>query len=173
VNAEKEPIKLVMAAAFAYAAKLPAYVFHSGAGVFGKTRFEDTPAVRDFAQVLKLLPGDLPKWDRNDGKEGSAPFTSFAGGVPNRYWPELEGSEDGCVRNVGSRKGDRFVCVPIGIRPGGLQVEARRSLEFSAHHPISGEVLRKAAMRKGERLTLPQGPGGLIIVGRIVGTKEK
>jgi hypothetical protein len=174
VNTEKEPIRLVMAAAFAYASKLPAYVFHSEAGVFGKTRFEDTAAIRDFAQVLKLLPSDLPNWTRNDGKEDSAPFTAFAGGLPNRYWPEVEDGAGGCVRNTGSRKGDRFVCIPIGIRAGGgLELEARQALEFTAHHPISGEVLRKAAMRKGDRLTLPAGPGALLIVGRTPGADQK
>jgi hypothetical protein len=40
VSAETESIRIVMAAAFAYVAKLPTYVFHSEASVFGKTRFE-------------------------------------------------------------------------------------------------------------------------------------
>src|SRR5690606_4529802 len=45
VASEQDPIKIVSAAAFAYTAKLPAYVFHSEAGVFGKTRFEDMAAI--------------------------------------------------------------------------------------------------------------------------------
>ena len=167
VNAEKEPIKLVAAAAFAYAAKLPAYVFHSEAGVFGKTRFEDTPAVGKFAHVLRLLPPDLPNWRRNDGKEKAAPFTAFAGGRPDHYRPEVAGAKDGCVRNAGGRKGNEFVCVPIGLRAGGLRVEAREALEFTAHNPLSGEVLLSATMRPGEQLTLPQGPGALIILGNV------
>ena len=167
VNAEREPIRLVAAAAFAYAAKLPAYVFHSEAGVFGKTRFQDTPAVDRFGHVLRLLPADLPNWERNDGKEAGAPFTAFAGGRPNAYWPEVDGARDGCVRNTGSRRGERFVCVPIGIRPGGLQLEARQALEFTAHDPLTGEVVKAAAMRRGERVTLPAGPGALLVLGRV------
>jgi hypothetical protein len=45
VNVETEPLRLVMAAAFAYVAKLPMYVYHSDAGVFGKTRFENIPGI--------------------------------------------------------------------------------------------------------------------------------
>jgi hypothetical protein len=166
VNAEKEPVKLVMAAAFAYTAKLPMYVFHSEAGVFGETRFQDTPAIDRFGHVLRLLPPDLPNWERNDGKGESAPFTTFAGGQPDKYWPQVKDARDGCVRNTGSRNGDRFVCVPIGIRPGGLPLEARHALKFTAHDPLTGEALKTATMRPGERVTLPAGPGGLLILGR-------
>jgi hypothetical protein len=166
VDAEKGSIRLVMAAAFAYAAKLPMYVFHCEAGVHGRGRFEETPGIDRFAPILRLLPGDLAEWRRNDGKAEDAPFTAFAGGRPDRYWPEVESARDGCVRNVGSRKGDRFVCVPIGIRPGGLEVQARRALEFTAHDPLTGKSLKSATMQAGERLTLPPGPGALLILGR-------
>jgi hypothetical protein len=167
VNTEREPIRLVMAAAFAYAAKLPMYVFHSEAGVFGKTRFEETPAIDRFEPILRLLPADLPGWERNDGKGERAPFTAFAAGQPNRYWPEVDSARDGCVRNTGSRKGERFVCVPIGIRPGGLEVQARLALRFTAHDPLTGQAVLTADMRQGEKLTLPPGPGALIILGQV------
>jgi hypothetical protein len=168
VNTEQEPIRLVMAAAFAYSAKLPMYVFHSGAGVFGRTRFEDMPGIDRFGHVLRLLPPDLPSWERNDGKEAGAPFTVFAGGQANRYWPEVESARDGCVRNTGGRKGDRFVSVPIGIRAGGLQIEARHDLEFTAHNPLTGEAIKSVMLQRGERLTLQSGPGALIIRGQIL-----
>lgn len=168
VDTETEPTRLVMAAAFAYAAKLPMYVFHSEAGVFGKSRFEDTPAIDRFAPVLRLLPNDLPNWERNDGIEQEAPLTVFAGGQSNRYWPDVDSADDGCVRNTGSRKGDDFVCAPIGIRPGGLQVEARRALRFTAHDPLTGAPIVSATMQPGENLRLPAGPGALIILGRLL-----
>ncbi len=167
VNAEQEPIRLVMAAAFAYSAKLPMYVFHSGAGVFGRTRFEDMPAIDRFGPLMRLLPPDLPSWERNDGKEARAPFTVFAGGEANRYWPEVDGAPDGCVRNIGGRNGDEFVCVPIGIHPGGLQIEARHALKFTAFDPLTGEMKLTATMRRGARVTLPAEPGALVILGRV------
>ncbi|HWN96928.1 MAG TPA: hypothetical protein VNT99_18005 [Methylomirabilota bacterium] len=173
VAAESSSIRLVMAAAFAYAAKLPMYVFHSQAGVFGKTRFEDTPAIREFHRLKDILPADLPNWRRNDGKQKEAPFTVFAGGQPNRYTAEVPASRDGCVRNIGSRKEDRFVCVPIGIRADGLQIEAREDLEFEAINPLTGKSIQSARMKTGERIVLSAGPGALILTGRVSRTARQ
>jgi hypothetical protein len=157
-----------MAAAFAYSAKLPMYVFHSGAGVFGKSRFEEMPGIDRFRHILSLLPPDLPKWERNDGKEPRAPFTVFAGGMPDRYWPEVDAARDGCVRNIGSRKDDRFVCLPIGILPDGLNVAARERLSFTAYDPLTGEALESATLQPGEQKRLEAGPGALLILGRML-----
>ena len=168
VNSEREPIRLVMAAAFAYSAGVPAYVFHSEAGVFGKTSFQATPAIDQYKTVLKLLPPDLPGWQRNDGKEPSAPFTVYAGGKANMYWPEGGTAKDGCVRNTGSRKDDRFICVPIGIRSGGLELESRNALRFAAHDPLTGKTLKSGVLRAKERVTMPAGPGGLLILGNML-----
>jgi hypothetical protein len=168
VSAETETIRLVMAAAFAYVAKLPAYVFHSEAGVFGKSRFQDTPGIDRFRPLMRLLPGDLASWRRNDGKEASAPFTVFAAGQPNRYWPEARGSRDGCLRNTGSRKEDRFICAPIGIRPGGLTLQAREHVRFRVYDPLTGAAIRSARLDAGQKLTLAPGPGALLIVGRVL-----
>ena len=141
------------------------------AGVFGKTRFEDTPAIREFNRLKDILPADLPNWRRNDGTQKDAPFTGFAGGRPNRYAAEVPASRDGCVRNIGGRKDDRFVCVPIGIRADGLQLEARVDLQFEAIDPLTGNIVRSAKMKAGERIVLPAGAGGLIVVGRVSRTK--
>jgi hypothetical protein len=167
VNAEKDPLRLAMAAAFAYTANLPMYVFHSAAGVMGKTRFEETPGIGCFAPLIQVLPADLPNWERNDGLEDRAPLSVFSEGKPNRYWSDSESARDGCLRNIGGRHDHRFVCVPIGIRGEGLNVEARKNLEFTAHHPLTGETLKSAVMRAGERQTLPSAGGALIIVGRL------
>lgn len=142
VATENSRIRLVKAAAFAYVARLPMYVFHSEAGVFGTSRFEDTPGIKDFRYLLEIQPGDLPNWRRNDGC-------------------------DGCVRNIGAQAGDRFICVPLGIRENGLQLQAREDVRFEVFDPLTGKVLLTAEMKAGEQLRLPQGPGGLIIRGRI------
>ena len=167
VASEKEPIKLVMAAVFAYVAKLPAYVFHSQAGVSGKTQFEDTPGIEQFGKIISRLPPDLLGWRRMDGKSEEAPFRVFAAGQADRYGPETDSSRDGCVRNVCSLKGDRFVSVAIGIRPGGLEIQARQLLHFTAFDPLTGEAAMSADLQPGERLKLPAGPGALIIQGHI------
>jgi hypothetical protein len=145
------------------------YVFHSEAGVFGRGRFQDMPGVDRYSHVLRLLPPDLPNWERNDGKGEGAPFTIFAGGQADRYWPDVKGDvRDGCVRNVGGRKGDAFVCVPIGIKDGGLEVQARSALRFTAFDPMTGATVHAAAMRAGQRVVVPAGPGALIVTGTLL-----
>lgn len=167
VASERDPIRLVMAAAFAYVAGLPMTVFHSEAGVLGRSRFEEMPGVRDFRPLLDILPGDLANWERNDGRQAGAPFTAFAGGRPDRYWPEVSDAPDGCVRNIGARRGSRFVCAPIGIRPGGLVLEARRPLDFRVYDPLTGKVVLSAVRQAGGRVRLPQGPGAYLLTGDI------
>lgn len=166
VASETESLRLVLAAAFAYAAKLPMYVFHSEAGVFGRTRFEDTPAITDFRRLRALLPADLPSWQRDDGTGGGAVFTTFAGGQAGQTWPAVPGATDGCVRMAQSRRGPRFVCVPIGLRPAGLTLEARTALRFRALDPRTGELALARSLGQGERCTLPAGAGGWLLLGR-------
>jgi hypothetical protein len=144
------------------------YVFHSEAGVFGKSRFEEMPGIDRFRHILRLLPPDLPQWERNDGKDPRALFTVFAGGTPDRYWPEVEAARDGCVRNIGSRKEDRFVCLPIGILREGLNLAAREHMRFTAYDPLTGEALESATLRSGEQKRLKPGPGALLILGQIL-----
>jgi hypothetical protein len=167
VNTETEPIRLVMAAAFAYTAKLPMYVFHSEAG---RVRQDPLPG---YAGNRPLPPGSAPAAAGSGELAGGTtarrrglPSQPFAGGKANRYWPDVDSGADGCVRNIGSRKGKRFVCVPIGIQPGGLTLEARTSsVRFSVYDPLTGKRVLSAACRAGERCVLAQGPGAYIILG--------
>ena len=77
-----------MAAAFAYVAKLPGYVFHSEAGVFGKTPFEETVAIERFGALLRIIPPDVPSWNRFEGKSREAPLRVFADEKIDRYWAD-------------------------------------------------------------------------------------
>ncbi|HOX43119.1 MAG TPA: NBR1-Ig-like domain-containing protein [Myxococcota bacterium] len=162
VASEERPIRLVMAAAYAWVAKLPMYVFHTSAGVRHQVAFEDMAGVSDFVHLRHILPGDVASWARNDGKEAAAPFTAYAGGQPDRYRPELA-SEDGCVQNIGARKGALFVALPMGIGPAGLTLQAREPLTFKVFHPLTGEVLGEPSLAAGEQLHLPQGPEAYIL----------
>lgn len=157
VDAERDPVRLVTAAAFAYAAGLPLYVFHCEAGVFGRSRFEGTPGVDRFGPLLRLLPPDLPGWRRFGAGDDEAPL-----GVAGE-------GRGGCVRSVLAGKGERFVCIPIGIGPAGLPIEAREAVELAVHDPLTGAVVRAPTLRRGERIVLPAGAGTWIVMGRRVG----
>jgi hypothetical protein len=165
VARETDPIKLVMAAAFAWGANLPMYVFHSGAGVRSLEPFAGLPGIDQFVRLAAILPPELPAWVRNDGLEPAAPFTVFAGGQPGRYWPEVPGATTGAVRSTGKIKGDEFVSLPIGILAGGLELEARRAMSFQVFDPLTGAAVASMSRRAGERFTLARGPGAYIIKG--------
>jgi len=178
VSSETDPIKLCAAAVFAYLANLPAYVYHSRAGVYGyarccppagdEARFEETAGINAYQYLRQILPPDLASWARHDGLEPSAPFTVFCDGQPNRYWPDVSGATNGCHRNIGSAKGSEFVCFPMGILDGGVTLEARRPLQCQVFHPLTGAVVSNLTLNGGERYTLPQGPGAYILKGTVL-----
>jgi hypothetical protein len=165
VNVENDPIKLVMAAAFAWGAGLPLYVFHSDAGVFGNTTFESRPGVGDYVHLNDIMPPDAASWVRNDGKESSAAFTSYCNGQANKWWPEVSGAASGVVRNTGKIKGGEFIALPIGILAGGVELEARRPMSFQVYNPLTGAVAYNLTKNTGDHFTLVQGPGAYIIKG--------
>jgi hypothetical protein len=183
VASESDPVRLCSAAVVAYVAKLPGYVFHSRAGIYGhenccppggaELRFEDTPGMDAFRQIRRLLPRDLANWTRNDGLEAAAPFTVFCSGQPDRYWPGVERTGDGCVRNFGSSKGDQFVAFPMGILAGGVTLQARRAVRFEVFHPLTGAVVTNMALRPGIQFTLPQGPGAYLIKGNLAQSQAR
>jgi hypothetical protein len=169
VGSENDPLNLCCAAIFAYMANLPGYVFHSRAGIYGfekccppggnPLRFEEVDGVEAFSHIRSILPPDLASWTRNDGIETNAPFTVYSNSEPNRYWPEMTSPTNGCVRNIGSTKGTEFISLPMGILPGGVTLEARRSVHFQVLNPLSGTVLSSHTMSTGERLTLKTSDG--------------
>jgi hypothetical protein len=101
----------------------------------------------------------------NDGIEPSAPLTVFCNNQPNRYWPQATRPTDGCVRNIGSIKGNQFVCFPMGILGGGVTLEARRPVRFQVIDLSKGDVVPNVRLNAGQRWPLSQGPGAYICKG--------
>lgn len=167
VSVENDPIKLAMAAAFAWAAGLPMYVYHSSAGVFGQAPFQEMPGVGDYKELLKILPVDLSGWTRNDGREPSAPLTAYADDLADKWWPEVKGARSGVVRNTGAAQpgGAEFVTLPMGILPGGVTLQARKAMAIRVFNPLAGSVVTNANLSKGAMLWLPQGLGAYIVRG--------
>lgn len=175
VSSENDPVKLCAAAVFAWIANLPAYVYHSRAGVSGymnccppsggEVRFQDTAGISAYQYLRAILPADLASWIRNDGLEAGAPFTVFCNGQANQYWPNVASPTSGCDRNIGSAKGREFVCFPMGILSGGVTLQARRPVRFQVFNPLTGAVVSNVTMNTGNSVTLPQGPGAYILKG--------
>ena len=105
-------------------------------------------------------------WRFHHDRQKESPFTVFENGHANRFWPDVPESRDGCVRATGSRAGDRFVSIPMGIREIGLQILAREPVRFKVFEPLTGKVIMTTELKAGDQRRLPQGPGGLIILGQ-------
>lgn len=175
VAAEDDPVRLCSAAAFAFVAGLPGYVFHCRAGIFGydpccppageRLRFESAPGIDAYRHLARLLPPDVASWNRNDGLEPAAPFTVYCDDTPNRYWPESAKAKQGCVRNIGASRERAFVCLPMGVLEGGVRLEARARIKFEVFDPLTGDQVARKALRAGERMDL-RGAEAFIIRGR-------
>lgn len=150
VASESDPVKLVLAAAYAYASRLPMVVFHSQAGVFGKTRFEETPAIRDHRHLMHILPPDLANWTSLDGKDPASPVGA-----------------EGCLTMTCNISDNRIVCVPVGIRPEGLTLTARVSIHLRAVDLLTGNELRRFHLNAGDRFTLSDTSRALVLIGRV------
>ena len=108
----------------------------------------------------------MANWTRNDGLEQSAPLTVYCNNRPNQYWPDATHPVDGCVRNIGSTKGNQFVCFPMGILRDGVTLQARRAVQFEVIDPLAGTPVARHALAAHEKVTLPRGPGAYVCVGR-------
>jgi hypothetical protein len=165
VDTETDPIKLVTAAAYAWMAGLPMYVYHTSAGVRGLQTFESMAGIDDYLHLAKILPGDIANWQRYTGKEAAAPFITYANGQPNKWWTEVASPTSGVVDHIGNVNGNRFYTLPIGILGGGVELEAKEDMTIQVFNPLNGEVVHAATPSSGERFTLVQGPGAYIVKG--------
>ncbi len=137
VASESDPVRLVLAAAYAFASRLPMFVFHSAAGVFGRTSFEATPAIRDFGPLLRLLPGDLPNWSAEEGRA-----------------PRAELFAEGCLSLACCRQAGRFVGIPVGVQPDGLRLTTRVPMRLRALDLLTGRELAVVNLEPGRAATL-------------------
>lgn len=169
ISDESHPIHLASAAAFGYiAGKLALYVYHTNAGVRHDQTFgsHGEPCNTAFMNLKNIIPVNTQNWTRNDGLGAAAPFTVFCGGVPNTYWwLPAYGGNDGCHSNTGSRNGNEFICYTMGIRPGGVLMQARENMTLEAINPLDGGILAGAWLPAGTQFVLPPGSEAWILKG--------
>ena len=167
VAQETDPIKLASAACFSWISKLPSYVFHTSAGVRRDVTFQSMSGI-SLPYLRQIIPGDVAKWGRNDGKGPTAPFTAYCNGQANTYWTDFgtQNLPNGCHRNIGAWKDNQFICYPQGILGGGLTLQARQTVTFTVYNPLTGAVVMGPTTKNaGDQFTLAQGPGAYIIKG--------
>jgi len=130
VRPESDPVKLASDALVTWVSGCAAYVWHSGAGIFG--RFQDDghgrvvqanvydqpeadAGLRLIDRVRDELPNDLPNWSRaNNGWTAPNPVPPF------RFTQDDVGegatAARGVVRSYSALRGDRFCTVVLGAR---------------------------------------------------------
>src|SRR5688572_27988567 len=86
-------------------------------------------------------------------------------GQANRWWTEVVGATNGCLRNISAVKNGRFVTTPISILGGGLQIQARRPMQFKAYNPLTGGIAYNQTLAANASFTLGQGTGAYVIIG--------
>jgi hypothetical protein len=167
VSSENSPVRLVSAAAYAWMSGLPMYVFHSNAGVFGNTRFQDMAGINSFRHLDNILPGDIANWaQRTEGKDSFAPFVTYANGQANKFWTDVANPTSGVVRHLSNVDGDKFYTLPVGILAGGVQLQARQNMTIQVFNPLTGDVVHESTPSASQTFTLAQGPQTYLIKGR-------
>ena len=159
VAEERDPIKLVMAAAFAWGANLPLYVFHSEAGVFGNTTFESNPGIRDYVHSQRDHParhGQLGAQRR----QGSRRRVHHLLQRPGQQ--VVAGGRRGHQRRGPQHRQDqgrRVLHLPDRHSRRRRGTRSPQADEFQVYNPLTGAVAYNLTKNTGDRFTLPRARG--------------
>jgi hypothetical protein len=161
VASEDDPVRLVAAAIATYVSGLPAYVYHSRAGVRGDLEIDTMPGVGAYTHVAGIVPGDLASWTRKNAHWDDAPFVVYAGDGAgnlhaNRMWPDLDGPTSGVVRAYGAVSGEQFFVFPMGILDR-VVMAPRRACELDVVDPMTGAVVAHHTLDAGQQFELTGG----------------
>lgn len=165
VAEENDPVRLVAAAITTYVSGLPAYVYHTNAGVRGDQNLWEMPGADAFVHLRALLPPGLSAWQQQNAHWNTAPFIVYAGesGVlyPDTMWVDLGDPESGVVRAYGAIQGQQFVVFPIGIL-NKVILEPRRPMHFDVIDPMTAAVVTTQDLGPGQQFELAGAPALLI-----------
>lgn len=115
---------------------------------------------------MRILPRDLSDWQRNDGREATAPFTVFLDGAPNQYWTEPAGHNSGALRNCGALKGNEFVALPLGLLEDGAILEACKNMTFTEYPLPECQPTKEHILQRGQQFNLQTPSSVCLLRGR-------
>ncbi|HMV66506.1 MAG TPA: NBR1-Ig-like domain-containing protein [Myxococcota bacterium] len=153
VAEDRDPLRLVMAAAVTWIAGQPLYVLHTGAGVRGggqADRDRGRPAnlwevenidatLAGLRNLRARLPGGLASWERHNAHWASYPFATDV----TRF-----------VRAYAATRGAEIVAAPIGMIPP-VDMTARWDVSLDALDPLTGGAVQSWSLTGGETFRLP------------------
>ncbi len=141
VASEDDPETILSAAAFAFLAGLPMYVFHSSAGVKAEHSFEDMPWLGQMKPLLNLLPQDLPNWERYDARGKSNPLVPVDASIDPLY-------------DCGARKGQEFIQLALALDDTGREFRANAKVSLSVFTLMPVRQIEHAEIAEGGVFTL-------------------
>ena len=161
VNTEDDPLKMVSGAIVSYLSGIPAYVFHSKAGVRGDVALWDLPGAGAFQHVGDFFAPEMTGWSKQNCHWEGSPFKCFAGDadgnlVADAMWPDLDGPTSGAVRVYAVTSGSDFLAFPIGIK-NKVVLEPKKAMSFDVIAPLTGEILAHKDLEAGQQFELTGG----------------
>ena len=159
VESETDPVKVVAAAVASWMAGVGLYVFHTDAGVWGREPITSMPGavgmLGGLAQARAYVPGGVVNWQRHRRASPGHPFTAT-----------------GAVDVLASTYQEEFFVAAVGLTHAGLQLTARRDVEFQAVHPLTGKREPKQVLAKGATASLT-GAGMIVLSGRFTSAPDR
>jgi hypothetical protein len=152
VASEDDPEMLLGAAAFAYLAGLPMYVFHSAAGVKAEQSFETMPWLCQMKSMLALLPPNLPNWERFDSNGEGSPLIPMEQDINLLY-------------NCGARKSKEFIQLVLALNDAGRTFRANGNGSFSVFTLVSARLVQHATVARGDTFVLKTSAKACIVKG--------
>jgi hypothetical protein len=168
VQSDDDPVRLVMAYVTSFVAGNAAYVLHAGAGIRGggsgdrvlgrSANFSETSnldaALSGIQRVRTRLPPDLANWTRHDARSARHPFLGFDRAMT-----------DGALgESYAATSGNQFVVAVLDVRRK-LEVRAREACVVEALHPLTGAVIVRKELARGQTLALA-GAEAFVLIGR-------
>jgi hypothetical protein len=163
---EIDPMTILGGAISTYMAGAGLYVFHTGAGVWGREALNELPnapaILNGFAAMKGYLPEGIANWTGHRHDSRDHPFITYAGNTAGAVRPD--GHQDGAAEVFASVHDRTFMVVPVGV-VNGLTLEARRAMQFDVLHPLTGKRLEQHSLRQGQKVHLRPLPV-LVLKGR-------
>ncbi len=163
VDQDADPLRLTMYAAMTWLTHGAAFVYHSGAGIYGREdrsrhrppniwESENFDATLSGIQAARrLLPADLPNWDTHNCN----------GNFPRR---PFDCDETTVLRVYCATQAERVICLPLAIK-GTLRLKARQAISGAWFDALTGARLATFSARGGAEVTFG-GREAAILVGR-------
>lgn len=113
------------------------------------SQVENIQRITDGLKVVRdMLPADLPNWSPQNDHWAGHPFEKVS------KW--VDGASEGVTRAYAATEGDRFVCLPMGIK-GGVTLTAKHGMTVDVNDILTGAGTEQT-LAAGQSMRLDDDP---------------